>query len=220
MIEMLNLKDLCTKYDINVKGVIQIGAHRGQEVAEFLSLSPEKILLIEAIPCLAELLMEQFKNSSQIKVANCAISDHNGTSEFHVTSNEESSSLLPLKMHSEIYPHIVVTRNIEVKCLKLDSLLEELNEDPSDYNFLYMDVQGAEYLAFQGATDSLKNIQAMNIEINYAELYENCVQEPELSEFLSINGFVKKEETRPFHPTWGDAFYVREGCKHCIGYKE
>ena len=209
MIQMLNLKELCEKYQINVRGIVQVGAHRGQETEEFLSLSPNRILMIEALPYLAEALTVEYKDIPQIKVISCAISNYDGVTKFHVLSNEMSSSILPLKIHAEIYPHITQTEEIELPCKRLDSLMMEIGENPIDYNFLNIDVQGAEHLVFEGGMELLKHIDAINIEVNCVELYEGCVLEMDLTGFLSDNGFEKKEETKPYHPTWGDAFYVR-----------
>ena len=209
MIQMLNLKELCEKYQIIVEGIVQVGAHRGQETEEFLSLSPDKILMIEALPYLASALAVEYKDIPQIKVVSCVVSNYDGLTPFHVLSNEMSSSILPLKIHAEIYPHIVQTEEIELPCKRLDSLMKVLGEKPEDYNFLNIDVQGAEHLVFEGGMELLKHIDAINIEVNCVELYEGCVLEKDLTKFLSDNGFEKKEETKPYHDTWGDAFYVR-----------
>lgn len=206
---MLDLKKLCKEFNINVSGVIQIGAHRGQETDEFLTLEPDRILLIEALPYLVKHLIELYKNDTQIKVVHCAVSNYNGMARFNVLSNDMSSSLLPLKIHAEIYPEIVKVREIEVPCMKLDSLMEKINERFADYNFLDIDVQGAEGLVFEGALNLLKCIEAINVEVNHAELYEGCILESELTTFLKLNGFEKRAETNPYHYMWGDAFYVR-----------
>ena len=174
---------------------------------------PDRILLIEALPHLAEHLVELCKNNPQVKVAHCAISNYDGKANFNVLSNEMSSSLLPLKIHTEIYPDIVKVREIEVPCMKLDSLIEKIDEKFIDYNFLDIDVQGAEGLVFEGAINLLKYIEAINVEVNHAELYEGCILEPELTALLKKNGFEKKTETNPYHYMWGDAFYVRLNVK-------
>ena len=185
---MLDLKKLCNESNVNVRGVVQVGAHRGQETNEFLTLFPDRILLIEALPHLVKHLIELYKDNPQIKVVHCAISNHDGKANFNVLSNEMSSSLLPLKIHAEIYPEIVKIREIEVPCMRLDSLIEKVGARFIDYNFLDIDVQGG---------------------INREELYEGCILEPELTAFLKKNGFEKKAETNPYHYMWGDAFYVR-----------
>lgn len=210
MTKMLNTKTLCDEYNIDVRGVVQVGTHRGQETGQFLAMSPDKILLIEAIPYLAEALMKRYKKYSQIKVVSCAITNYNGRTKFNILSNDGmSSSLLPLKIHAKIYPRITKVKEIEVECRRLDTLLEELDENFSDYNFLDVDVQGAEHLVLEGGRKLLKCIDAINIEINCVELYEGCVLELDLTEFLKNNGFEKKIETKPFHRFWGDAFYIR-----------
>ncbi|MEK0337970.1 MAG: FkbM family methyltransferase [Nitrosopumilus sp.] len=206
---MLDLKKLCEEYKIDVKGVVQVGTHRGQETDEFLTLAPDRILLIEALPHLVKHLIELYKDKSQIKVVHCAISNYNGKANFNVLSNEMSSSLLPLKKHAEVYPDIVKVREIEVPCMRLDSLMEKIGEKFADYNFLDIDVQGAEGLVFEGAMNLLKHIEAINVEVNHDELYEGCILEPDLTALLKCNGFEKKTETNPYHYMWGDAFYVR-----------
>lgn len=211
MIKMFNIKAMCDKYKINVKGVVQVGTHKGQETGQFLSMSPNKIILIEANPHFVEILRNGFEGKqSIIKIVGCAITNYNGRVKLNVLSNDGlSSSLLPLKIHSKIYPHIIKVKEIEVDCKRLDTLLEEMGEDPADYNFLNVDVQGAEHLVLEGAMDLLKHIEAINTEINCVELYEGCVLETDLTSFLDKNGFDKKEETKPYHRHWGDAFYVK-----------
>lgn len=206
---MTNLKKLCKEFDINVRGIIQIGAHRGQEVGQFLELDPERILLIEAFPELALHLVDIFPRMRHlIKIANCAITNYNGKVKFNVLSNDMSSSILPLKKHAEIYPHIVKTGEIEIPCMRLDSLLKKMGEKFCNYNLLSIDVQGAEGLVFEGAMEVLKHIEVIQVEVNYDELYEGCILEPELTKLLRNNGFEKKAE-QMYHPLWGDAFYVR-----------
>ena len=205
------IKELCVKYNVNVKGVIQIGAHKGQEVKQFLSLKPKpnKILLIEANPCFAEKLREQYKEESRIKVVSCAIYHLNGQTTLNIAADDgRCSSLLPLKIITELYPDIKKTDEVVVDCKRLDTLLEEMNEIVSDYNYLNMDIQGGEYFALLGASNLLKHIDAIFTEISYSELYDGYVLEPQLTAFLNKNGFVKREE-QLLHPVWGDAFYVR-----------
>jgi hypothetical protein len=72
-----------------------------------------------------------------------------------------------------------------------------------------MDIQGAELLALQGAVETLQSIDAINTEINYEELYEGCALVHQLDDFLAHQGFTRVATVTPYHPSWGDAFYVR-----------
>ena len=55
----------------------------------------------------------------------------------------------------------------------------------------------------------LKNIDAIYTEINFEELYENCVLAKDLDNFLDNFKFKRVLTETPEHPTWGDALYLK-----------
>ncbi|MEB3343439.1 FkbM family methyltransferase [Okeania sp.] len=207
--QMLDIAALCQEHSINISGVVHIGAHMGQELGEYQRMNVKKVLFIEANPVVSERLQKQVANLHNVQVVNCAITNRNGIVNLHVTSNEQSSSILPLKGHSNIYPNIKETHQVNVPGKTLDTLLQELGNQPEEFNFLNIDIQGAELLALQGATNLLKYVDAINTEINYEELYEGCALIDEIDEFLEQHGFERVATTTP-NPTWGDAFYIRK----------
>jgi len=209
---MLDLNELCIKHNIEPLGVIHIGAHEGQEVDDYLAMNVQKMLLIEANPDVYDRLKNKLLDydSDRIEAINFAISNYDGKALFRVTSSDQSSSLLPLKLHSQIYPQITEDKQIEVVCKQLDSLFQENHFDVTQYNLLNIDIQGAEMMALQGAKTTLKHIEAINIEVNYIELYEGCVLVHELDSFLSEYGFERVATISPYHQSWGDAFYVKK----------
>jgi len=206
---MLDLQELCRKHLVTPKGIIHIGAHEGEEIKCYQAMDVQTILFIEANPVVFERLSENLANIKNVKAVNCAISNHNGMVNLHVTSMDQSSSILPLKYHQEIYPDIKETHQVIVKSRTLDTLLHEIEMQASEYNIINLDIQGAELLALQGATNCLKHIDAINTEINYEELYEGCALISELDDFLGLYGFDRVATVTPFHPSWGDAFYVK-----------
>jgi FkbM family methyltransferase len=209
--EMLNIQELCQKYSISPTGVIHIGAHEGQEVREYKeSMGIEKLILIEANPDVFRRLNENVGHISGVQAVNCAITDENGIATLHVTSLDQSSSILPLKNHSSIYPSIKETRKITVQAKTLDTLLSDIQVSPRDYNLLNIDIQGAELKALRGASNLLKYVDAINTEVNYDELYEGCALIDEIDEFLEEHGFERVATTTPYHPSWGDAFYIKK----------
>ena len=204
----MNLKSLCLKYNIDVQGIIQVGASTGQELDEFLSLNPKRILLIEPLPQSMEELRNKVESYPHITVVEKAITNFNGTASFTITNNLWSSSLLPLSLHKIEFPSIKKVKEIKVVCSKLDTLLQELVLRPSDFNLLYVDVQGAELLVLKGATEALTHIEAIHIEANYKEMYKGCVLEPDLTKFLQDKGFKKMETSiRKFQQN--NIFYAR-----------
>lgn len=207
---MLDLRELCSKNLVTPKGVIHIGAHEGAEIKRYQAMGVHKVLFIEANPVVFERLSANVASIKNVQAVNCAISDQNGMVNLRVTSLDQSSSILPLKRHQEIYPDIKETHQVTVKCRTLDTLLHEMEIQASEYNLINLDIQGAELLALQGATDCLKYINAINTEVNYEELYEGCALISHLDAFLGLHGFERVATVTPFHPSWGDAFYVKK----------
>jgi len=206
---MPDFRQQCARYGIRPRGIIHIGAHEGKEAEKYLRMGAEKVLLIEANPAVYERLKANVAGLAGVQTVNCAISNVNGSTTLHVTSMDQSSSILPLKHHRQIYPKITEVGRITVRCCTLDTLLGEMGLSPSDFNIINIDIQGAELLAFQGAADLLKHVDCINTEVNYEELYEGCAQIEQIDDFLKGFGFERKAVTSPYHWSWGDAFYVR-----------
>lgn len=207
---MLDLPALFDRHGIRPRGVIHIGAHEGREAQSYAAMGLDAMLFVEANPSVFRTLQDNLRGYPQARAFNVAISDRDGTATLHVTSMDQSSSILPLGRHSEIYPSIVETAAIEVPARTLDSLLAEQGIDACGYNILNLDIQGAELLALRGAERTLTHIDAINTEINYTELYRGGAQIDALDAYLDLQGFTRVATTTPFHPTWGDALYIRK----------
>ncbi|MDY6804010.1 MAG: FkbM family methyltransferase, partial [Cyanobacteriota bacterium] len=208
----LDLRNLCQEKAIAPRGVIHVGAYEGKDLKIYEHLGASKVLFIEANPEAFKRLEENIAEASiEVKAVSCAISDRDCQTEFHVYSLPKSSSILPLKLYRNIYPNIKETEKLTVPAKTLDSLLQELNISPEEYNFLSLDVRGAELLALQGATNLLKYIEAINTEVCYEELYEGGALIEEIDQLLRKKGFGRQAVEKPYHPSWGDAFYSKEG---------
>lgn len=206
----LDLLQLCQEHSVTPRGVVHVGAHEGTEISAYQQMGVQNVLFVEANPVVFERLQANLAAVPNVRVANCAISDRDGTIDLHVTSFDQSSSILQLKRHQEIYPHITETHQITVQSKTLDTLLQEQEINPSDFNILNIDIQGAELLALQGATNWLQSVELINTEVNYEELYEGCALIDQLDEFLEGHGFQRVATTTPIHPSWGDAIYVKK----------
>jgi FkbM family methyltransferase len=142
-----------------------------------------------------------------------AISDHVGSAKFHVTSFDQSSSLLTLKKHATIYPDIVEQKVIQVPCTTVDELLGDRFDQ---VDLINMDIQGAELMALRGATKTLPHVSCILTEVNREELYSGCAMLDQVDKFLSEYGFERTQASFKFHPSWGDAFYVK---RHLIQHR-
>ncbi len=209
--KMIDLPEIFGDEHIFPKGVVHVGAHEGAEVELYLKLGFTKILLIEANPLHAENLVRKFANTAEVKVVHCAATSEPGFLELNVTSGDgQSSSILALGKHSEIYPTIKVESRVKVLANTIDNIILENQLQFEDYNFLNIDIQGAELLALTGAAKLLEHIDAINTEVNFAELYEGCAIFYDLEAFLLEKGMKRVCVTTPWHKTWGDGFYTRK----------
>ncbi len=208
-LRMLDLQQIFSQYGIVPHGVIHVGAHEGTEIGTYQAMGVQKVLFVEANPVVFERLQANIAGVPNVQAVNCAVSNENGTVNLRVTSIDQSSSILQLKRHLELYPNIQETHQVEVQSRTIDTLLEELQLNPYDFNILNIDIQGAELLALQGAANWLKYVAGINTEVNYEELYDGCVLIDQLDEFLEKHGF-QRVATITHHPYWGDAFYVKK----------
>ena len=168
----------------------------------------DNIIWIEANPKLYERIKSENISSKEL-FFNYAISNKdNEMCELNITNNGQSSSILELDRHKVYHPEVYVTEKVSVESKTIDYLFECENINASDYNFLNIDIQGAEYLAFLGASKTLKKIDYVYSEVNEGTLYKDCGLISDIDLILSRYGF-KRFETDMSPWEWGDAFYIK-----------
>jgi len=204
---LLDLEKLKEKYDLQIKGVLHIGAHFGQEYSIYEKMGVKDVMFFEPLPHTFEKLRENIhgKNKNAILV-NSALGNMIGEIEMNVeTANQgQSSSILEPHIHLKQYPHIRFNNKINVKITKLDTFIEEKEK----YNFINIDVQGYELEVFKGGSEFLNHIDYIMTEVNKDEVYKNCPMIEDLDNFLKPYGFERVETTWD-GITWGDAFYIK-----------
>jgi FkbM family methyltransferase len=211
----ISLKEIITDYNLDIIGSIHLGAHHGEEIWSYKKNNINNLILIEANKNLInKLKIKKFVFNHffkmNISLENCIISHQNNISvKLNITNNSQSSSILNLKKHSELYPHINVINEEIVASRTLDDLFSNKYKIKK-FNFLNMDIQGAELLALRGAKNILKNIDAIYTEINFQELYEGCALAQDLDTFLKEYNFTRVRTVTPEHPSWGDALYLKK----------
>jgi FkbM family methyltransferase len=200
---LLDLKQLKNKYNMNINGVIHIGAHYGQEYLLYKELGIINLIFFEPLKSNYEVLIS---NVPQNLCKNVALGSSENELEMYVEEENQggSSSLLEPVLHSVQYPHIVFNKKEKVKVKTLDSF--NLN---NQFNMINIDVQGYELEVLKGSLETLKNIDYVIAEVNRAEVYKNCCKVNELDDFLSNYG-LRRVETTWDGITWGDAFYAKK----------
>jgi FkbM family methyltransferase len=146
---------------------------------------------------------------SRIKVFPVAVSDSDGVATFNVASNDgESSSLLHLGSHRELFPHVTMNRSIEVPTRRLDSVLVEHGLEAPDV--MIIDVQGAEYMVLKSFTPAvLAPLRLVYAEVSTEAVYASAGLLSEVEALLAprfVNvGFAS---IRPDVPVHGNAVFV------------
>ena len=200
-----DLQQLADKYQLEIQGLIHIGAHYGQEYEIYQKLNIVNLVFFEPLTKNFEILKSHV--GENVKLFHKALGNENKRIKMYVESanNGMSSSVLQPKKHLEQYPEIIFEREEIVEMVRLDDILE----DKQNYNFLTIDVQGYELEVLKGSRETLKNINYILTEVNRDELYENCARVEQLDEFLGRFNF-QRLETNWEGETWGDAFYLKQ----------
>lgn len=201
-------------------GVVHVGADVGQEVGQYFEYGFEKIILIEANPECCAVLLSKFGDDPRIKIFNYAICDRQGTVDFHIhtsrSGSTEPASILPMKRFKEIVKTLQTTKTISVAAITLDGLFQKHQVPFAAYNFVNIDIQGAELLALHGAKNILASIDVIVSEVNVVEMYENGALEDDVVKFLEEQGFDRKHaiyhtlfDERSTFPAWGESLFVK-----------
>lgn len=193
---------------VKIQGVLHLGGHHGEELPYYRSKGIDHVVFCEANPTLIPVLSRNCGNDPRIKIFNVAVSDSNGTLPFHITTNSQSSSILPLHDHLKSYPQITHLHTMMVPSKRVDDLLSENSLDPKQYNCLNMDIQGAELIALRGMPEYLQHCDVVYTEVNFREMYRGCALIGELEEELSKYGF-KRSRIVDTNAGWGDALYLK-----------
>lgn len=226
---MIELKEMCRTYDMNIRGVIHVGAWEGCETKAYSDLGIKDVVLIEANPQRYQNLLETLQtgrhcvwgvplkyeqlpqsNGDIMKgyiAHNYAITDREGTIVFNLSDYDggtdsifqindwgRDSSWVP-------YQH---TAKVEVPTTTLDTLIGE----DERYNFLNIDVEGAELLVLKGAEKVLEGIDYILLETQDRVRFEGSCTRGELTEFLIPKGFYLAN----YFDTgkqWGDCLFIK-----------
>lgn len=201
---LITLKDLISKYSLNISGILHIGAHNCEELSTYIEcgIKPNDIIWLEGNPIIYDKMVKLVPN-----VYNIIVYDTEEIKEFIITNNGQSSSLLELDLHKNEYPYVFEVDRIKIKTQRIDNFLKE-NKIDINFNFLNLDIQGVELNALKSMETHLDKIKYIYTEINIKTLYKDCPLLDDIDNYLSKFNF-KRVETHITRHGWGDAFYIK-----------
>jgi FkbM family methyltransferase len=207
---MPDLAVLARRHGLRLRGVVHVGAHKGEEVETYRTLGVQKMLLVEANPEIHAELAAKCAGDPTIVTVQAAASDRSGSVTLRVSEFSQASSLLRPALTVELYPFTRTVKQIEVEARRLDRIVSDAGLRRDDFNLLNIDVQGAELMVLRGAEKLLAKVEMVNVEVNFDELYEDAAQIEEIDKYLGERGFRRVALACPYDRSWGDAVYVRE----------
>lgn len=201
-------------------GVIHVGAHHGQEVETYLRAGFSRVVLVEPNPACADLLRAQHEKNRKVRVFEEALSDFNGTADFHIhtsrTGSTEPASLLKMKRFKEIVSTLHTPKTLQVPVITLDALFLREKWEATDFSVLNLDTQGSELSILKGAGARLQSFSAVITEVQLIELYENAPLSPELNAFLTNAGFSLRKtlvhemyDAKGTFPAFAETLYIK-----------
>jgi FkbM family methyltransferase len=171
--------------------LVDIGASTGEFTAtvdEYCGV--RRALLVEPQPKRVVDLKKRFEGS-RFDVHGCALADKDGSIEMEILNWDYSSSILPVKPSAGGSNKIIdlrVREKVRVDVRTLDGILKTVAwSEPID--LLKIDVQGAELLVLNGASDCIKHTRLIWLEVSFRELYEGAAVFSEIYQFMDAHGF-------------------------------
>jgi FkbM family methyltransferase len=204
---ILSFTNIVKKYNMNISGIIHIGAHQGQEVRDYVENGYQDIIMFEPLNENFRILEENLKDmNANITAHQVALGNEEKNVVMYLSDNGLlSSSVLKPKVHLQLHPSVGFPTTEEVEMKRLDSFVEETK----NFNFINMDVQGYELEVLKGGMETLKHIDYVYCEVNRDELYEGNVFIEDLDKFLADYS-MERVETDWAGTLWGDALYIKK----------
>ena len=199
---LLDFNRLRKEHNVDIKGVIHVGGHIGDELEDYRGI--DNLIIFEPQKhCFDQLVAKAERVGMRPTLVNKALGNFVGEAEIISDPTGLTGSLLEPGLVVD-YPDIVFSEKFMVDVSTLDKEIDH----PHPYNFLNMDVQGYELEVLKGGSQTLKTIDYVYTEVNRAEVYKKCAMIEDLTAYLQNFGFIKVAEA--WHGDWGDAFYIKE----------
>ena len=200
----------------DVKVVLDIGSRWGEDSQKLQRLFPNaEINAFECTPFSINLWKKDERNKG-IHLIEKAVSNYTGNIVFNTNDFTKCQTMQPygnqgansiFKTNPDYPLETLVQHEIVVPCITIQDWAKENNIEKID--IVWIDVQGAELMVFQGMGDLIKTVRAIHTEVEFFPLYIGQPLFPDVDAFLKSQGFkfVEFEYTCEW---FGDANYINE----------
>ncbi len=176
-------------FNRDIKTLLDIGANRGQFSLAAISQKPDlKIFAFEPLSTPLKIFEEIFKNHTNVKIFDYALGDFNKEVDMHVSSKDDSSSILKIApLQTEHFPGTEETGLTKIKVAPLNHLIS--NKEIISPALLKLDVQGFELQVLMGCEGMLEKFDYIYCECSFMMLYEKQSLAPDVINFLYNRSF-------------------------------
>lgn len=174
---------------LDCRTVVDIGANRGQfALAARRSFPKARLISFEPLAAPAARFREVFATDPLVSLHRVAIGPEHGQATIHVSSRDDSSSLLPIGgLQAAIFNGTEELRTELIDIAPLDSFVSagEIHSPA----LLKLDVQGYELQALKGSESLLDRFAHVYAECSFLELYDGQALAHEVVAWLKVRGF-------------------------------
>ena len=204
---IVGYEDYKMNYDFSdVRGVIHVGAHHGQEHEAYLTEYGRNITThwFEPSADAFAVLKTNLSHDKEAELYNFALGAASGSLPLwtETANGGQSSSLAKPVEITELWPHLEFVEGDVVEVRTLDSF------GITNANMMVLDVQGYELEVLKGAVETLSRVDHVFCEVNNIVMYEGCPNLQSLCDFLSPLGFELKEIWW-VSDSWGDGYWKK-----------
>jgi FkbM family methyltransferase len=161
-------------------GFIDAGAHFGETIDMIRAVYPDaNILSFEANPKCEEAI-----RAKRVNYAICLLGSESGdVKSFYVDHNDPTST--GCSIYREKSKHFENADVINLDTYRLDDIMENY----PNYNFLKMDVQGAELDIMKGADNVLSKARWVYAEVSFVSFNEGAPLFDDINDYLRSKGY-------------------------------
>ncbi|WP_258104023.1 FkbM family methyltransferase [Marinoscillum sp. MHG1-6] len=191
----ISKRDIISHLAIDNPVIFEAGANNGDDTVDWAKKLPNaQIYCFEPIPRLFEVLQDRLSGFNNVQCFPLGFSNSAGKVEMYISardgdesSNPSSSSILKPDQHVEFHPRISFDQRIEIEVDTIDQWAKRQGVDRID--LMWLDMQGAEHLALQGAEEMLSRVKLIYSEVSFKQMFEGTPLFDEYTGILNSFGF-------------------------------
>ncbi len=90
----------------------------------------------------------------------------------------------------------------------MNTLLTDKNLNIDNYDFINLNIQGAELYTLKGFGNLLNKVKYIYTEVNINDIYKNCHLLDQIDDYLKFFNF-SRVEIKMTEYEWGDTLYIK-----------